>query len=97
MSEFIWYGERLWLDAVNSEFMSEGQRVDGWASPAALQRWFRVAAERHSEAQALLDFEVGERGEELLAEAKRLRSVLRQTCETAHGTPLPEAISDEAV
>lgn len=99
--DFFWIGERLWLDAVNSEFISEGSRTEGWSSPTALQQWLRDAAGRYKQAESLRDFSLGHNGELLLTQAKQLRSSLRLACETAYadetfrsvGNPALEAVN----
>ncbi|BCM90828.1 hypothetical protein IAD21_02690 [Abditibacteriota bacterium] len=97
MSAYYWIGERLWLDAVNSEFMSDGQRTDGWRDPAALQEWLHETVKRHEEAESLRDFSLGNDGEVLLQEAKKLRAALRRACETAHREPTSQTVAPEAV
>ncbi|RYX86188.1 zf-CGNR multi-domain protein [bacterium] len=84
MSDFYWIGERLWLDAVNSEFISDGERTDGWCDSVALQGWLHEAATRHQEAESLRDFSLSDNGEALLTAAKQLRAALRLTCESAN-------------
>lgn len=81
MSNFFWIGGRLWLDAVNSEFMSDGQRVDGWSGAEALESWLREAGERHEEARALREF--SHLSGALLEQAKSLRAALRLACTSA--------------
>lgn len=83
MDDFFWIGGELWLDAVNSEWISNGQRVDGWRDMASLQAWLREASRHHDEAEALNDVNLDE-GEALLHAVKQLRAVLRVGCETAH-------------
>ena len=90
MSNFHWVGGRLWLDAVNSEFVRGGERVDGWSDEGALASWLRQAGERHEEAQALREFSY--EGADLLERTRRLRGALRLACASAH----EGGVADEA-
>ncbi len=83
MNNFFWIGGALWLDAVNSEWISDGERVDGWRDAASLEAWLRQAGERFGEAEALRDVRL-KGGDELLEAAKPLRAALRAACEAAH-------------
>ena len=86
---FIWVGERLWLDAVNAEFIREGVRTDGWSDASALESWAHQAGTRREEAAALSEFALDENGAALLSSARELRASLREICEQAHaGAPI---------
>ena len=94
MSNFHWIGGRLWIDAVNSEFIQGGARFDGWSDVAALETWLRGASERHEEAGALSDFAGGD--EELLARIRNLRAALRDACGATRPNAATAATSDAA-
>lgn len=84
LPQFVFVGERLWLDFVNTDDARGGERVDGLSDFEGLVRWMEAAhvvdAER---CQALL-----RRGEAqpsgataALVEARRVRAALRALAE----------------
>ncbi len=77
-------GARLWLDAVNTEWVEGDERVEGWPDAVGLGAWLRQAGDLYEEAGALRDFALAD--EALLRDMKRLRTTLRAVCEAAHAT-----------
>ncbi len=92
MSDFFWISGALWLDAVNSEWISNGARVDGWSDLATLQTWLRATSDHYAEAESLRELELHE-GDGVLEAAKQLRAALRSACEAAHtGQSVPAEV-----
>ncbi|HEX8464248.1 MAG TPA: CGNR zinc finger domain-containing protein [Abditibacterium sp.] len=93
MSNF-WISGALWLDAVNSEWMGGGQRVDGWPDVATLQAWLLQSSEVFAEAGSLSQAKVETEAD--LEAAKALRAALRAACVASHeGRAMPQAVVDE--
>ena len=89
---FLFVGERLWLDFVNTQFADKGQSVDLLGDFEALLRW--LAAAQAADAKARENAAAWSRRdqEEMVEYAVRLRSVLRQAAEgLAQGKEIGDA------
>jgi predicted RNA-binding Zn ribbon-like protein len=75
--EFLFVGEYLALDLVNTSMVVRGKLRDLLATPGDLARWWRAAAAHYDDTRLARDSTV-ERGDEaLLQAAKQLRAALR--------------------
>ncbi|HEX5436760.1 MAG TPA: ABATE domain-containing protein [Gemmatimonadaceae bacterium] len=85
-SPFVFVGERLWLDFVNTDDVQRGVRVDGLATFEMLVRWLAAAGLLDADRAAAIRRRAVEQpagATAALAEARRIRSALRALA--AHG------------
>jgi predicted RNA-binding Zn ribbon-like protein len=95
-SPFLFVGNLLWLDLVNTEPMQAGARVDLLGGFADLTRWLRESGALPAEAArlALGRWDGKAEGKAVFREARRLRAALRGGAERfAMGKPGGEAMA----
>jgi predicted RNA-binding Zn ribbon-like protein len=91
-SPFVFYGEVLALDLVNTEVVVRRKPIDLLAAPEAYAAWWRAAAARYPEVAGSLPASEIEANPELLPAVMALRGALRRVFSSvADGTPLPPA------
>jgi predicted RNA-binding Zn ribbon-like protein len=91
-SPFVFVGEALALDLVNTEVVARRKPMDLLAVPGAYAAWWREAAERHPELAGRLPTAYDEANPELLTAVMALRGALRAIFgAVADGAPLPSA------
>jgi predicted RNA-binding Zn ribbon-like protein len=91
-SPFVFVGESLALDLVNTEVVVRRTPIDLLAAPGAYAAWWRAAAERYPEVAGLLPATAAAANPELLPTVVALRRALRALFgAVADGTPLPTA------
>jgi predicted RNA-binding Zn ribbon-like protein len=89
---FLFIGEALALDLVNTEVVIRRKPIDLLAVPGAYPAWWREAAERHPELAGHLPATRSEANPELLPAVMALRRALRAVFgAVADGMPVPEA------
>ena len=76
---FVFRGEALALDFVNTLIVERGRQLDLLALPADLDRWWTIARERYALGAAA----PGAASAELLAHAHALRTALHRICTAA--------------
>ncbi|MFN8374448.1 MAG: ABATE domain-containing protein [Anaerolineae bacterium] len=89
MTDFVFRGDALALDFVNTEVMLRGKQRDLLASAQDFDAWWRAAQAHHPEAVGTIEAD-----EMLLAEAKALRAALRGlfTAASTRQRPAPEQV-----
>ncbi len=85
---FVFRGETIAIDLVNTEVVVRGKPIDLLATPDAYRAWWRAA--RQHDPRLTDDLADGEANPDLLPRVKRLRAALRRLFETvADGRPAP--------
>jgi predicted RNA-binding Zn ribbon-like protein len=79
--DFLWVGGTLWLDFINTEVISNGQRVNLLADDGALLDWLSASGSVPPEVVASLTSLPPSQRSLLLEKAAHLRRVLRTLCE----------------
>lgn len=91
-SPFVFLGEVLALDLVNTEVVVRRKPIDLLAASDAYANWWRAAAERYPEVAGSLPGSETEANPKLLPAVVALRGALRRVFSAvADGTPLPPA------
>ena len=88
---FVFIGERLWLDFVNTDDAQRGARVDGLRDFDALVRWLEAAGMLDAERAAGMRRRADQQpagATAALADARRVRAALRALAE--RGTSAPD-------
>lgn len=75
---FLFVGDALALDLVNTEIAVRGKRRDLLATPGDVARWWQAARRHHSAETAVVDGMGSHEDEALRAALKSLRSALRR-------------------
>src|SRR6187402_14095 len=89
---FLFIGNALWLDFINTEVMFEGARTDLLSSYSVWVNWL-IEAEIIEESQAggLLKAGAGSTGENALTSIREFRASLRAiTFAASEGIPVPD-------
>jgi predicted RNA-binding Zn ribbon-like protein len=77
--EFVFVGDSLALDLINTELIKRGSRCDLLESPADVASWWEQARQRHPDSARTGRLSGADAG--LLADTTALRSALRRICD----------------